>query len=138
MDVAELEAKAQNIAEKIKSGDHQFVNEFFATQKQRHLQYAESQPTAERFNQIVDNYNMMANAIHQEFDDHLQKTTYGNLKSNIDWEIKETRCTCSCDDDDENEAKQEMKAVLRGFNKLIIQEKKNEKEEFKQAFKNSD
>lgn len=133
----ELEEKALNIVKKIEQGDHEFTSNFFAAQKNRYLEMIENEPTAAGKNQIVQDYNHMAELIHDKFNESLSKASYGVLKSNVDWRINKTFCTCDDETTEPNE-KNEMKAVLRGINQMIIQDKKNEKEAFKQAFKSVD
>lgn len=118
---------AEQIVQKIKEGDHQFVSEFFATQKKRYLEKIENETDPHDKNNLVDKYNRLASLIHEEYDDTI-KANYGSLKSAIDWKLEKKYCTCESPSN-------EMKAVLRGLNELAIKERKDEKEAFRTAFK---
>jgi hypothetical protein len=118
---------ADQIVEKIEQGDHQFVNEFFATQKQRYLKAIDNEADPYKKNELTDKYNELASFIHNEYEDNIKKTSYGVLKSTINWKIEKKHCTC--------EPNKDMKAALRSLNQLTIQERKDEKEAFKAAFK---
>jgi hypothetical protein len=147
-----MSTKINTVTEVMKNlhaGNGEFIYGWMANQKETNQNRIDQIINQTEKENAIKEYNHMQSAIWDVFvDAHQQKRGYGtDLHTEKDGEY----CTCTnkflinggdCSDDDDDSddetlavfSNENMKAVYRGLNKLTIQERKNEKAEFKNLF----